>query len=235
MKIRQSKCYSIIVVVQIRFPSSLLHPSINLDDSLSEGLPQVSMMISKTLYFGYGSNLWKEQMRLRCPSSTYKGVGCLHNYRWIINERGYANVVPSKPSSSSSHPQEVYGLIYSLGPSDERSLDRNEGVPHVYGKEMISIQYWSATSDEPIDISSKPELKAMLVYVDYDRIEEAKPKQEYIHRMNEGIQDALAAGIPKDYVDTILRRFIPPETEDGEDAEGTRQMARKQAESFEDE
>ena len=194
------------------------------------------MMTNQTLYFGYGSNLWKEQMRLRCPSSTYKGVGCLKDYRWIINERGYANVVSSKlPSSSSSSPEEVYGLIYSLRSSDETSLDKNEGVPHVYGKEMIKIQYWSTSSDEPVDISSKPELKDMLVYVDHDRVEEAKPKQEYVHRMNEGIRDALAAGIPKEYVDTVLRRFIPPASENGEDAEGTKQMARKQAESFEDE
>lgn len=206
-----------------------------LGDSLRGFFPCFGIMPSQTLYFGYGSNLWKEQMRLRCPSSTYEGVGCLQNYRWIINERGYANVVFSNASSSSSPPQEVYGLIYSLDPSDERSLDRNEGVPHVYGKEMINIQYWSASSDEPVDLSSKLELKDMLVYVDHGRVEEGKPKQEYIHRMNEGIKDALAAGIPKDYVDTILRKFIPPETEDGEDAEGTRQMARKQAESFEDE
>ena len=192
-------------------------------------------MTSPTLYFGYGSNLWKEQMRLRCPSSTYKGVGRLQNYRWIINERGYANVVSSKPSSSSSPQEDVYGLIYSLNASDERSLDRNEGVPHVYGKKMINIRYWPATSDEPVDISSKPEPKDMLVYVDRVRVKEAKPKQEYVHRMNEGIRDALAAGIPEEYVDTILRKFIPPETEDGEDAESARQMARKQAESFEDE
>lgn len=194
------------------------------------------MMDSETLYFGYGSNLWKEQMRLRCPSSSYKGVGCLKDYRWIINERGYANVVPSKPSSSSSHPDEVYGLIYSLNSSDEKSLDRNEGVPHVYGKEMINnIQYWSASSDEPVDTSSKSTPTRMLVYVDHDRVKEAQPKQEYIHRMNEGIRDALAAGIPKEYVASVMRRFIPPETEDEEEAEGTRQLARKQAESFEDE
>ncbi|MDI1488057.1 MAG: hypothetical protein OHK93_007331 [Ramalina farinacea] len=174
-------------------------------------------------------------MRLRCPSSTYKGVGRLQNYSWIINERGYANVVLSNASPSSSPPEEVYGLIYSLEPSDERSLDRNEGVPHVYGKKMINIQYWPATSDEPVDISSKPERKDMLVYVDYDRVKEAKPKQEYIHRMNEGIRDALAAGVPKEYVATILRKFIPPEPMNGKDAEGTKQMARKQAQSFEDE
>ena len=193
------------------------------------------MMTSQKLYFGYGSNLWKEQMHLRCPSSTYTGVGCLQDYRWIINERGYANVLSSKPSSSSSAQEDVYGLIYSLNASDERSLDRNEGVPHVYGKEMIKIHYWSASSDEPVDTSSQAEPKDMLVYVDRVRVKEAKPKQEYVHRMNEGIKDALAAGIPKEYVDTILRKFIPPETENGEDAEGARQMARKQAESFEDE
>jgi len=31
------------------------------------------------------SNLWKEQMTLRCPCSEYLGVGRLQGYRWIIN------------------------------------------------------------------------------------------------------------------------------------------------------
>ena len=44
-------------------------------------------------YFGYGSNMRKDQMIQRCPQSKFIGIGCLDGWRWQINERGYANVV----------------------------------------------------------------------------------------------------------------------------------------------
>jgi gamma-glutamylcyclotransferase len=94
---------------------------------------------SKTLYFAYGSNLWLHQMSTRCPSSAYLGIARLPNYRWIINDRGYANVVvvssstsssstPTKSEPKSKYSDVVYGLVFSLTPPDESRLDRNEGV-----------------------------------------------------------------------------------------------------------
>ncbi|KAL6902987.1 hypothetical protein GGI43DRAFT_400897 [Trichoderma evansii] len=45
------------------------------------------------LYFAYGSNLSTEQMRERCPYSTAVGLGKMTGWKWIINGRGYANIV----------------------------------------------------------------------------------------------------------------------------------------------
>ncbi|ESZ95000.1 AIG2 family protein [Sclerotinia borealis F-4128] len=56
-----------------------------------------------TLYFAYGSNLSLTQMHTRCPHSTYYGLGVLYGYRWIINERGYANIVPITTSNPDSN------------------------------------------------------------------------------------------------------------------------------------
>lgn len=80
-----------------------------------------------TLYFGYGSNLWKSQMLSRCPTSEYLGIARLDNYRWIINDRGYANVVSTVNGTTSK--EVVWGLVYRLQKSDEEHLDINEGVP----------------------------------------------------------------------------------------------------------
>ncbi|KAF6237916.1 hypothetical protein HO173_004117 [Letharia columbiana] len=66
------------------------------------------------LYFACGSNLWREQMMLRCPKSTYVGVGHLAQYRWIISDRGYANIV-----SSTKPEDEVYGHVYNLTSSSD--------------------------------------------------------------------------------------------------------------------
>ncbi|KAF2805706.1 uncharacterized protein BDZ99DRAFT_450398 [Mytilinidion resinicola] len=218
-----------------------------------------------TLYFGYGSNLWLHQMRLRCPTSRYLGVARLPGWRWLINSRGYANVVesststststsssPTVPAAASSAPSaqpqqhadnEVYGLAYALLPADEARLDVNEGVPEAYTKEYLEVEFWArpdGSSDTPgwTDVGGTPERRSVLVYVDRKRREEAKPKAEYVHRMNRGIADALAMGVPGGYVEGVMRRFIPEEKEgEGEVEEKGKveEKALKQAVNFIDE
>jgi hypothetical protein len=47
-------------------------------------------------YFAYGSNMWDQQMKERCPESHKLGTARLAGYRWIISARGYANVLRSE-------------------------------------------------------------------------------------------------------------------------------------------
>lgn len=54
------------------------------------------------LYFAYGSNLSLLQMASRCPTSTYHSFGVLRGYKWIIGERGYANVVKTSKSKTKA-------------------------------------------------------------------------------------------------------------------------------------
>lgn len=179
-----------------------------------------------TTYFGYGSNLWKEQMSLRCPASTLIGIGRLPRHRWMINDRGYANVVTSSKAGS-----EVYGLVYTLTKDDEQGLDRNEGVPVAYTKEILIIDFWPLEDVRaPLDVTKEAEKREMLVYIDRNRIEDHQAKAEYVHRMNMGIKDGVLEGIPPDYVDSHLRPFIPVQ-----ERKGVEHLARRQALSFEDE
>ena len=180
------------------------------------------------LYFGYGSNLWLYQMSLRCPSSRYVGVARLPAYRWIINNRGYANIVSSEDSSDV-----VYGLVYSLMVADEAQLDINEGVPEAYTKEFLKATLWTEKGGEHVDTQGGElggQAKELLVYIDRERTNDDKPKQEYVYRMNMGIKDALAKGVPQDYIDRVIRRFIPQESSDG-----AHELANRQAMRFEDE
>jgi cation transport regulator ChaC len=204
-----------------------------------------------TIYFGYGSNLWRHQMALRCPTSQYLGVGRLDGWKWIINERGYADVVEVRGSNSSSNDNDgkgytdysnsVFGLVFTLKEADERRLDRNEGVPIAYTKEYHSIKLWepsSNSSSEWVDVTEPPTRTVpMLVYVDRIRTGKAKPKTEYVYRMNMGIRDALDLGVPKEYVGSVMRKFIPKETRENdpeEEREG-KDKALRQAGRFVDE
>ncbi|MGZ3567721.1 MAG: gamma-glutamylcyclotransferase family protein [Thermodesulfobacteriota bacterium] len=138
------------------------------------------------LYFAYGSNLWRKQMKDRCPEHRLIGNGILKGYRWIITTRGYANIVKSVSD-------EVHGVVCEISGSDEKSLDRYEGVQSgSYRKEMLKIEMGN-------------ESKECLVYVDPVE-EEGKPKEEYVGRINKGISDSR---LPPEYIDRYIRKFIP--------------------------
>ena len=212
----------------------------------------------QTLYFGYGSNLWLHQMQLRCPTSQYLGVARLPNYSWIINDRGYANVVErgeaetkveaeakdqaadqaaAKAGNSSTATDAVYGLLYSLLPPDEARLDVNEGVPEAYTKETLGVDFWASdprVEDGWVDVSRPAQGRDALVYIDRKRVTGSRPKKEYVYRMNMGIRDAVKMGVPRGYVDAVMRKFIPDEGEEREEGEVER-VAMKQALNFVDE
>ncbi|CAN9106324.1 unnamed protein product [Alternaria alternata] len=206
--------------------------------------PQLPMAPSASpiIYFGYGSNLWLHQMTTRCPTSTYLGVARLPNYQWIINDRGYANVVEVTDSNSTSmspYDDVVFGLVYSLEAEDEKRLDKNEGVPVAYTKEMLQCEFWPSDTEHKVDTSKDPEKKEdMLVYIDRNRVQPDKPREEYIYRMNQGITDAVKLGVPEDYVRDVMRKYIPAqEDDDGKEGERERmaEFARGQAAEFRDE
>ncbi|KAG0645483.1 hypothetical protein D0Z07_8695 [Hyphodiscus hymeniophilus] len=97
--------------------------------------PQAPTAQPQSLYFAYGSNLQLKQMAKRCPDSQYQGRARLHNFRWQINDRGFANVIPD-PNSS------VEGLCYLLSGEDEARLDRSEGVPTAYQKKWTEVDFY---------------------------------------------------------------------------------------------
>ena len=137
-------------------------------------------------YFGYGSNLSKEQMAIRCPESKYYASGTLSGYSWLINTRGYASI---KPSDSDF----VLGEIFTLSQQDVDYLDIYESVEEgMYLKSNLSVQ----TSKGTIDC---------LVYIASDSTP-GIPQEEYIERINLGIK---SANLPDDYVQKAIRPFIP--------------------------
>jgi len=82
------------------------------------------------LYFAYGSNLHKTQMRYRCPDSIPVTKAYLSGYKLVF--RGVADIVSEEGAT-------VEGAIYLVSKRDERNLDRYEGYPHLYTKEGVLV------------------------------------------------------------------------------------------------
>ncbi|KAI0975227.1 hypothetical protein F4678DRAFT_419675 [Xylaria arbuscula] len=211
--------------------------------------------LPERLYFAYGSNLSTTQMQQRCPQSTAIGLARLTDWTWIINQRGYANIVLERPltadekgtksiTSDGHDPStdpgaEVYGLVYRLHPDDEPTLDRYEGVGYAYEKWTATIprtEFFepspardassSATASsrkakakrptretkkilDSVVVSEFDDRVQMLVYIDTARTDTSDPKEEYIDRMNVGIEEAMEWGLSTAYVDRVIRPYIP--------------------------
>lgn len=82
------------------------------------------------LYIAYGSNLNISQMAGRCPTSEVVGKVVLRNWRLVF--RGVATIERCAGYN-------VPVLVWKLQPLDEHALDRYEGWPHLYRKEILKI------------------------------------------------------------------------------------------------
>lgn len=183
----------------------------------------------EVLYFAYGSNLSTEQMRQRCPSSTPVGLAYLRGWRWFINGRGYANVAQlgdsddevegkgkgkGKGKAKEEREEGVYGLLYLLPPQDEERLDGYEGVPWAYQKFQVDVKWARKNSsdeeeeeEDAYEDEDEEPLRA-LIYVDGERVEEGPPREEYVDRMEKGIEDGVENwGLDEEYADKVMRKF----------------------------
>ncbi|KAH7103372.1 AIG2 family protein [Auriculariales sp. MPI-PUGE-AT-0066] len=147
-------------------------------------------------YFAYGSNLSTEQMLARCPNSVPVALAYLPGYEWIINKRRYANIV-LRPDQSGG----CYGVLYKIGTaggteSDKKRLD---------GEKDTGIST-SAGDEEPSTVEA-------WVYIDKKRVLPGVPWDEYVHRMNKGIDEAVRVwGLPESFVQ-VMREYVPQEVE----------------------
>ena len=119
----------------------------------------MSGMTTQRVYFAYGSNLSLTQMTFRCPGSTMIGIALLRDWTWIINTRGYANVIQnpsstseptSLPSSSKAQPPSVAPTEASLSttaskPQNNDPFSASSSADHVFG-----LLYLLSPNDEKL-------------------------------------------------------------------------------------
>lgn len=90
----------------------------------------------ETLYLAYGSNMNQTQMAFRCPTARVVGIGELKGYELLFRGARKGAVATVEPKEGSSVPV----LLWKIRQADEEALDRYEGYPRLYGKEMLQVE-----------------------------------------------------------------------------------------------
>lgn len=120
------------------------------------------------LYFAYGSNINLDQMAYRCPDAQVVGPVTLNNHELLFRRGGFATIAPKEGES-------VTGLLWSITPECEQSLDRYEGYPRFYDKQMVAVR-----DDQGQELS-------VMVYVMDERFREPMlPTDSYYNGILEG-------------------------------------------------
>lgn len=136
----------------------------------------------KRLYIAYGSNINLEQMAHRCPNSKIVSKEMLKGYE--LEFRGVATIVPNDKS-------EVPIPIWEIDGRDEHSLDRYEGFPNLYRKELFEIE---------VD-GEKKECMAYLM----NKGQISPPTSYYYNVINQGYE---ANGMDTSYLRAALERSV---------------------------
>lgn len=89
-------------------------------------------MLLEELYFAYGSNLNLDQMAVRCAQAGVVGKAVLEGYE-LAFRRGVLTILPKEGGR-------VEGLLWRVNAWDELTLDRYEGYPHLYTKELLPVR-----------------------------------------------------------------------------------------------
>lgn len=136
----------------------------------------------RRLYIAYGSNINLEQMANRCPNSKIVSKEMLKGYE--LEFRGVATIVPNDKS-------EVPVLIWEIDGRDEHSLDKYEGFPNYYRKELFEIE---------VD-GEKKECMAYLM----NKGQISPPTSYYYNVINQGYE---ANGMDTSYLRAALERSV---------------------------
>ena len=118
------------------------------------------------LYFAFGSNLNRKQIKRRCKNSRFISRHILKNYQLAFRSKYGAADVQRKKGSS------VLGAIYDINKADEKKLDAYEEFPKVYVKKYFKILG-----------------KKVMFYYMFNKTKQTEPSRRYLSSIIQGYKD----------------------------------------------
>ena len=118
------------------------------------------------LYFAFGSNLNRKQIKRRCKNSRFISRHILKNYQLVFRSKYGAADIQRKKGSS------VLGAIYDINKAEEKKLDAYEDFPKVYVKKYFKI--WG---------------KKVMFYYMSSKTKQTEPSRRYLNSIIQGYKD----------------------------------------------
>ena len=140
----------------------------------------------KRLYIAYGSNLNVRQMKTRCPNAKILGTAKLKGWELLFKGSKSGSYLTIEKKENAIVPV----VIWEVDKTDEKALDRYEGYPRLYGKEMLEVE-----------LDGKRE--KMMAYTMTEGYAMGVPSEHYLATIRTGYQEAgfdedvLMAGVEK--------------------------------------
>ena len=132
-------------------------------------------------YLAYGSNLNVDQMKYRCPDAKPAAVTKIPNYR-LLFRRGFLTIEPQQGSS-------VPVVVWKISDRDEKNLDRYEGYPKFYRKEIFPILlngYKDMDAYRAGKRSVQEKVGEAMVYIMNDGFPAQQPSSSYLETVKQG-------------------------------------------------
>lgn len=144
--------------------------------------------MNKKYYIAYGSNLNMAQMKFRCPDAVPCAQGLINGWRLVFRGSktgSYASIVKSDSDC-------VPVGIWEISERDEAALDRYEGYPVFYTKEIVKLR------------SGGKEREA-LVYIINKDAKPGIPSNRYVKTCLQGYKDFA---LPVEKWDEAIQRNL---------------------------
>ena len=132
-------------------------------------------------YLAYGSNLNVDQMKYRCPDAKPVAGTSIPNYR-LLFRRGFLTIEPQQGSS-------VPVVVWKISDRDEKNLDRYEGYPKFYRKEIFPILlngYKDMDAYRAGKRSVQEKVGEAMVYIMNDGFPAQQPSSSYLETVKQG-------------------------------------------------
>ena len=96
-------------------------------------------------YFAYGSNLYPERLRRRCPTAVALGPLRLPGWRLAFHKRSDVDgSAKCDLVETGALTDAAYGVVYGLDPADKPALDRAEGLGTAYHERRVDTEEYGA-------------------------------------------------------------------------------------------
>jgi len=145
----------------------------------------VNLVSGSALYFAYGSNMSKSQMKKRIQTAEFIDFGFLEDHRLKFNREGSyrsGGVASVEPGEGR-----VWGAVWKMPTADLQKLTKIED-PTAYKREVKTVTLRDKTS------------VSCHTYVAIPQTDFIPPEQNYIETILTGAREI---GLPKDYIDYI--------------------------------